>query len=65
MGLDSGLTWSAIYDFCFGYRVKGSGGHDEVADSFTKFTYLNPDVLEEGISGPSPNDHYCFRVYSF
>ena len=64
MELDSGLTWSVIYDFCFGYCVEGSGGNHEVADEFTKVAYLNPDVPEEGIDGPSPNDHDCFRVYS-
>ena len=57
MELDYGLTWSVIYEFCFGYSVEGSGGNLEVTDPFTKVTYLNPDVPEECISGPSPNDH--------
>ena len=64
MGLDSQLTWSVIYDFCFGYCAEGSGGHHEVADAFTKIADLNPDVPEEGISGLSPNNHDCFWVYS-
>ena len=58
MGLDSRLTWSVIYDFCFGYRVEGSIGHPEVADDFTNVSYLNTYVLEEVISGSSLNDHY-------
>ena len=64
MVLKSGLTWSVIYDFCFGYPVEGSGGHHEVADDFTKVTDLNTDVPEEGISRLSPNDHGYLRVYS-
>ena len=64
MVLDSWLTWSVIYDFCFGYCAEGSGGNHEVADTFTKVADLNLDVLEEGIDGTSPNDHDCFRVYS-
>ena len=52
MGLDSGLTWSVIYDFCFGYHVEGSGGNHEVADAFTKVYDLNLDVPEEGIVVP-------------
>ena len=58
MVLDSRLTWSVIYDFCFGCRVEGSGGHHEVDDAFTKFSYLNPYVPEEGIAGPLTNDTY-------
>ena len=65
MVLDSGLTWSVIYNFCFGYRVEDSGGHHEVADAFTKVAELNLDVPEEGIAGPSPNAQDCFWVYSF
>ena len=64
MVLDSRLTCSVIYNFCLGYRVEGSGGHHEVADDFTKVSYLNPDVPEEGIARPYLNDHDCFRVYS-
>ena len=64
MGLDSGLTCSVIYDFCLGYFVEGSGINHEVADAFAKVAYLNPDVPEEGISGPSTHDHDCFWVYS-
>ena len=64
MGLDSGLIWSVIYDFCFGYCIEGSGGHHEAADAFIKIAYLNPYVPEEGISIPSPNDHDFFRVYA-
>ena len=44
--------------------MEGSGGNHEVADAFTKVSYLNLDVLEEVIAVPSPNDHYYFRVYS-
>ena len=58
MGLDSGLTWSVIYDLCFGYFVEGYGGHHEVFDAFNKVDYLNLDVPEEGIAVPLPNDHY-------
>ena len=65
MGLESGLTWSAIYDFCFGHRVEGSGGNHEIADAFTKFSDLNTDVPEEGIDGPYTNDHDCFWIYYF
>ena len=65
MGLDSRLTWSVIYYLCFGYFIEGSGRHTEVADAFTKVSYLNSDVPEEGIDGPSPNCHDCFRVYYF
>ena len=57
MGLDSGLTWSVIYDLCFGYCVEGSGEHHDVADAFTEVSYLNLDVPEEGIDGPLPIDH--------
>ena len=64
MGLDYGLTWSIIYDFCLGYCVEGYGGHHDLADDFTKVADLNLDVPKEGISGPSPNDHDCFQVYS-
>ena len=64
MGLESGLTWSVIYDFCFRYCVESSGGHHVVADAFTKVSDLNPDLLEEGIAGPSPKYHNYFRVYS-
>ena len=64
MVLDSGLTWSVIYDFCFGYRVEGSGGNHGVSDAFTKADYMNPNVPEEGIAGPFPNDNDCIRVYS-
>ena len=62
MGLDSRLTWIIIYDLCFGYNVEGSSGHHEVADTFTKVAYLNPDVPEEGIPVPSPNDYDFFRL---
>ena len=57
MGLDSGLTWSVVYELCFGYCVEGAGVHHEVSDAFTKVNDLNPDVPEEGISGPLPNYH--------
>ena len=50
MGLGAGLTWSVIYELCFGYCVEGSGGHHEVDDAFAKVAYLNPDVTEEGIA---------------
>ena len=64
MGLDYELTSSVIYDFCFGYCVEGSDRNHEFVDSFTKVSYLNPYVPEEGIYGPSSNDHDCLRVYS-
>ena len=51
MVLDSGLTCSVIYDFCFGHFVEGSGGNHDVSDAVTKVAYLNPDVPKEGISG--------------
>ena len=63
MGLDSGLTWSVVSDFCFWYCVESSGGHHEVVYAFTKVSDLNTYVLEEDISGPLPNDHNCFQVY--
>ena len=63
MVLDSVLTWSAIYEFYFRYHVEGYDGHHEVAHAFTKVASLNPDVPEEGIAGPSPNDHGCFWLY--
>ena len=62
MKLDYRLTWSVVYDLYFGYFVEESDGHHEVADSFTEVADLNPDVPEEGISVPSPNDHHCFWV---
>ena len=62
MGLDSDLTFSVVYDFYFGYCVEGSGGHHELADAFAEVADLNPYVLEEGISGPSLNDHDFFWV---
>ena len=65
MGLESGLNWSVVYDFCFGYCVEGSVVHHEVADAFNKVADLNPDVPEEGIAGPSPNENDCLRVYSY
>ena len=52
MGLDSGLTWSVIYDLCFGYCLEDSGRNHEVTDAFTKVSYLNPGVTEEVIAGP-------------
>ena len=55
--MDSGFTWSVVYDFLFWYCVEGSGGHHGVVDSCTKFAALNPDVTEEGIDGPSLDDH--------
>ena len=64
MKLDSRFTWSVVYELCSRYGVEVSGGYHEVADSFTKVAELNLDVLEEGISGPLPNDHDCFWVYS-
>ena len=63
MGLDSGLTWSVVSDFCFRYCLEGSGGHHEFSDAFTKAADLNLDVLDESIAGPSPNDHGFLWVY--
>ena len=63
MVLDYGLTQSVVYDFCFWYCVEGLGGYHEVNDAFDEVANLNPDVPEEGISGPPPNDHDRFWVY--
>ena len=57
MELDSRLNRSVVYDFCLWYCVEGLGGHHEITDAFTEVSELNQDVLEEGISGLSPNDH--------
>ena len=65
MVLESGLTWIVVYNFFFCHCAEVSGGHHEVAGYFTKVSALNLDVTEEGIAGPSPNDHDCFWVYSF
>ena len=64
MGLDSGLTWSIVYELYLWYCVGGYGGNHEVTNSFTKAADSNPDVLGEGIARKSPNDHDCFRGYS-
>ena len=46
MGFDSGLSRSVVYDLCFWYCVKDSGGHHEVSDAFTEVDDLNHDVPE-------------------
>ena len=64
MGLDSGLTWSVINDFCFRYCVEFSGGNHDISDAFTKVYYLNLDGPEEGVARPFHNYCDCFQVYS-
>ena len=64
MRLYSGLPWSVVYDFCLEYCAEGLNGYHEVTDTFDEVSDLNPDVPEERISGPFPNDNDRFWVYS-
>ena len=59
------MARSVVYDFYLWYCVEGLGGYYEVTDTFDEVDDLNPDVLEEGIAGPFPNDHDGFQVYYF
>ena len=55
--------WEHI-TYTSGVRYNCPDRHHEVSDAFTKVSDLNPDVSEEGIPGPSLNDHDYLRVYS-
>ena len=59
-----GLPRILVYDFCFGYYVEGLGGYHEVTDVFSEVDGLNTDILEERVSGSSPNYRGRFWVYS-
>ena len=51
-----------VDDFLFGNSIEGLIYNHEVTGTFTDESELFPDLLEEGISGPSPNDNYCLLV---
>ena len=56
---------SLAYDLWFWDCLEGLSGHHEATGIFTEVADFKPYVTKGRISGPSPNDHYCFWVYSW
>ena len=62
MRLDSGLSWSILYDFCFGDCLEVVGGYHDFNDAFTEVTDLNPYIPKDYIFVPYPYNNYCLQT---